>query len=126
MTTKLPIRMGYAEPIKFRPHHFLCTLGFRGKGYSLGFVRNYKKIVQQLNDDDQTPIEVVPFMDSICGACPNKIDEVICKSQDKITRLDSNHAAALLLKEDDILTWNEAKRKIKKHMSIEKFHAACE
>ena len=69
-----------AEKIKFRPHHFMCTLGFRGKGYSLGFVRNYKKIVQQLNDDEETQIEVVPFMDSTCSACPNKIDEIVCIS----------------------------------------------
>jgi hypothetical protein len=26
------------EIISFRPHHFMCTLGFQGHGYSLGFV----------------------------------------------------------------------------------------
>jgi uncharacterized protein len=115
-----------AEKIKFRPHHFMCTLGFRGKGYSADFVRNYKKIVQQLNNDDQTQIEVVEFMDSICAPCPNKIDEIICKSQDKISRLDAAHAAALSLKVGDVFTWSEAKERIKKHMSIEKFHIACQ
>lgn len=104
----------------------MCTLGFRGKGYSADFVRNYKKIVQQLNNDDQTQIEVVEFMDSICSACPNKIDEIICKTQDKISKLDSAHAAALSLVPGDVFTWSEAKKRIKKYMSIEKFHTACQ
>jgi hypothetical protein len=115
-----------AETIKFRPHHFMCTLGFRGKGYSLGFVRNYKKIAQQLNDNEETQIEVVQFMDSVCSACPNKIDEVVCKTQDKISKLDAAHASVLSLKEGDIFTWKQAKERIKKNMSIEKFHIACQ
>jgi hypothetical protein len=115
-----------AETIKFRPHHFMCTLGFRGKGYSLDFVRNYKKIVQQLNYDEEIQIEVVPFMDSICSACPNKIDEIVCKAQDKISKLDVAHASALSLKEGDVFTWKQAKEHIKTHMSVEKFHIACQ
>ncbi len=115
-----------AEKIRFRPHHFMCTLGFRGKGYSADFVRNYKKIVQKLSDDEETQIEVVQFMDSICSACPNKVDEIICKTQDKIRKLDVAHTAALLLKEGDVFTWKQAKERIKKHMSVEKFHIACQ
>lgn len=111
--------------IKFRPHHFMCTLGFRGKGYSLDFVRQYKKIVQQVNDDEQTEIEVVSYMDNICAACPNKIDEVNCKAQVKILKLDSNHSMYLMIKPGDILTWKKAKEKIKQYMTIEKFHLAC-
>ena len=114
-----------AEKIKFRPHHFMCTLGFRGKGYSLGFVRNYKKIAQQLNENEETQIEVVQFMDSICSACPNKIDEIVCKTQDKISKLDAAHSAALSLKVGDIFTWKQAKEHIKKNMSVEKLHTAC-
>ena len=51
--------------IKFRPHHFMCTLGFQGHGYSLGFVKNYKKIVEKLNLDETAMIEVVGNMDAI-------------------------------------------------------------
>ena len=104
----------------------MCTLGFRGKGYSLGFVRNYKKIVQQLTDNEETEIEVVQFMDNICSACPNKIDEIVCKTQEKISKLDNAHAAALCIKVGDIFTWKQAKEQIKKHMSVEKFHIACQ
>lgn len=103
----------------------MCTLGFRGKGYSLGFIKNYKKIAKLLQENEDHSIEVVPFMDDICGACPNKIDEVVCKSQEKILRLDKAHAEVLGLKAGDVLTWKEAKERIKNHMSLEKFHQAC-
>ena len=33
--------------LEFRPHHFLCTLGFEGKGYSDEFVRNYYRYADQ-------------------------------------------------------------------------------
>ena len=85
-----------------------------------------KKIVQQLSDDEETQIEVVQFMDSFCSACPNKIDEIVCKTQDKISKLDAAHTAALSLKVGDIFTWKQAKERIKKNMSVEKFHKACQ
>ena len=112
--------------IKFRPHHFLCTLAFKGRGYSLGFIKNYKKIVQELNENEDTPIEVAEYMDSICSACPNKIDEIICKTQEKITKLDNAHKDILALKAGDIMSWDEAKKCIKQNMTIEKFHKACD
>jgi hypothetical protein len=112
--------------IKFRPHHFLCTLAFKGKGYSLGFVKNYKNIVKELNEDADTLIEVVEYMDDICSACPNKIDEIICQSQEKIIKLDKAHKNVLSLKIGDTLSWNQAKERIKNNMSVEKFHKACD
>ena len=45
----------------------MCTLAFSGKGYSLGFIKNYKKIVQELNNNEDTLIEVVEYMDSTQG-----------------------------------------------------------
>jgi hypothetical protein len=111
--------------IKFRPHHFMCTLGFRGKGYSGDFIKNYKKIVQTLNEDENTLIEVVKYMDDICFTCPNKIDETICKTQNRITKLDAAHSAALHLVPGEILSWKQAKNRIKKYMNVEKFLQSC-
>lgn len=114
------------EIIKFRPHHFMCTLAFRGKGYSLGFIKNYKKIVEQLQQDENTIIEVAQYMDSICSACPNKIDEIVCKDQEKILKLDCAHQEILKLSPGDRLTWREAKLRIKENMTVDKFHKACD
>jgi len=104
----------------------MCTLSFQGKGYSPDFVRNYKKIAKILNDNEDTLIEVAGYMDDICSACPNKIDEIICKTQDKIMRLDAAHSSALELKTGETLSWRAAKERIKKYMSLEKFHLSCQ
>lgn len=110
------------DKINFRPHHFLCTLCFQGKGYSPDFIRNYKSIVKNLVDD--TPIQVTEYTDSICAPCPHK-RELQCASQAKIDILDKNHAKTLQLKTDEILSWGEAKQRIKDNLTLEKFHEIC-
>lgn len=112
---------------KFRPHHFLCTVGFQGKGYSKAFVENYQKIAQVLQspEGDQVQIEVVDRTDSICDPCPSKIGAK-CESQEKIEKLDNEHAQALRIQEGDVLTWGEAKKRIKENITVNRFHQICE
>jgi hypothetical protein len=112
--------------IRFRPHHFLCTFCFQGKGYSSTFVRNYQRLVDKLHDPegDQVIVEVVTETDDICTPCPHKRD-ALCATQDKIAQLDHAHAAALHLKPGDRLTWGEAKQRIQRYMTLEVFHTAC-
>lgn len=108
--------------VKFKPHHFLCTLAFEGKGYSPAFVSNYFKIIESLKNE---AISVTFFADSICSPCPNKIGNA-CVTQEKIDRLDRAHAEILDLKEGDSLSWQDARKRLKKQMSLELFHRACE
>jgi uncharacterized protein len=112
--------------ITFRPHHFLCTLCFQGKGYSPTFVENYQKIVEQLNSatGDLTPISIIAHTDSICAPCPHK-QNTQCASQEKITRLDNAHAEALGIKTGDIIYWGEAKKLIAEKITLEQFHQMC-
>ena len=118
--------MSKPEMIKFRPHHFLCTLGFQGKGYSKGFVVNYATIVSQLNSDPDTFIEVTNVLDDICRACPHQTKHNLCSSQTKIEKLDLAHQKILGLFAGQLVSWNEAKKLIKDHMTVSEFHKACE
>ena len=102
------------ETIRFRPHHFLCALGYEGKGYSDAFTANMSAIViERLRGPGggRTRIKVTNRADSICGPCPHK-RAFSCAEAPKINVLDRNHAAALDLKPGDILTWDEAKSRI--------------
>ncbi len=114
--------------IKFRPHHFLCNLGFQGNGYSPEFTENFRLInaltVGAAGDAGRVEIEVTLETDSICGPCPNR-NQSRCATQDKIDRLDEAHAEILSLKDGERLTWVEALARIKKEFSLEKFHKAC-
>ena len=110
--------------LTFRPHHFLCTLGFQGKGYSLHFVKNYSRIVEALQKNEELPIQVVGEKDSICKACPHQ-GIGGCAVEEKIQALDARHSKILNLKPGDILSWKAAQQRLKENMTLEKFHHAC-
>jgi hypothetical protein len=111
--------------LAFRPHHFLCTLGFQGKGYSPEFIENYKEILKILTINENTAIKVVPQKDTICGPCPH-LKHTKCDKEEKIQELDRHHLQILGIKVDQILTWHEAKKRIKEHMTLRAFHQACQ
>ena len=117
------------ENITFRPHHFLCALGFRGMGYSPGFIRNFKKVAAALNEN--ADIQVTFSLDTLCAPCPHNLSKAatstasLCKQQSFIEALDKRHADALDLKENDILPWHTAKKRIKDKLTVETFHKIC-
>lgn len=111
--------------IFFRPHHFLCALCFRGKGYTSTFVSHFQAIMDKLNkaDGNSIPITIINHTDSICEPCPHRSGKA-CASQEKITSLDQAHAKALAL-ESGMITWGEAKKAIKEKINLAKFHEIC-
>jgi len=113
-------------PLKLRPHHFLCALGFEGRGYSSLFIENFRQIVDCLRSPqgDAYLIEVIDETDSICLVCPNRRGSA-CLSQKKIESLDQRHGEALDIKSGDILSWGEAKTKISQNISRSVFHQIC-
>jgi hypothetical protein len=115
------------SPVKFRPHHYLCALGFQGKGYSEDFTANMHAIVvEQLRADggDTREIQTVGWTDDICGPCPKRRGR-LCSDQPKIKSLDRSHAAALKLEPNEILTWGQAKERIKKHVPAGSLSSVC-
>ncbi|WP_447983390.1 DUF1284 domain-containing protein [Nitrospira sp. Nam74] len=59
------------DPIRIRAHTLLCLQGFRGEGYSRGFVENMAAIHQRLDDDPLQWVEIMDAPDAICGDCPH-------------------------------------------------------
>jgi soluble lytic murein transglycosylase-like protein len=114
--------------VRFRPHHFLCTVGFEGKGYSEEFVASYATIARGLRESsegDATVISVVAGTDSVCAPCPNRRGAG-CETEAKIRALDDAHAQVLGIRPGDRLSWGEAKERIRSRMTLEKFRSACE
>lgn len=101
--------------LRFRPHHFLCALGYRGEGYSDGFTANMTRIVTdglKVPGGDTTEIEVIGATDDICAPCPKRRGN-LCSDQAKIARLDLQHSKVLGLRPGDRLTWAQAKARIR-------------
>ena len=117
--------------LRYRPHHFLCSLGFEGKGYSPDFTANMTAIVMgQLRAEggDATVIGVTGATDDICAPCPKRRGR-LCTNEAKIRTLDRAHAAALRLTPREVLTWGQAKARIRAHVppgSLKILCAGCE
>jgi uncharacterized protein len=117
--------------IRYRPHHFLCSLGFEGKGYSEGFTANMSAIVMgrlRAGGGDATVIEVTGGLDDICAPCPKNRGHA-CEVQVKIDRLDATHGAALGVRAGDSLTWGQAQARIRDRVppgSLRTLCAGCE
>ncbi len=110
--------------LSFRPHHFMCTLGFQGMGYSPEFIQNYTQLIQIIQENEDLPIEVVKNTDSICKPCPHRRGAK-CRGEAKIQTLDARHSQILNIHPGDFLSWREAKARIKDHMTVEAFHEVC-
>jgi uncharacterized protein len=117
--------------VRYRPHHFLCSLGFEGKGYSDAFTANMTAIVMgQLRQPsgDETVITVTEAVDDICMPCPKRRGQ-LCATQSSIDKLDAAHATALNLVPGETLTWGEAQRRIRAAVppgSLKTLCAGCE
>lgn len=114
-------------PLRFRPHHFLCSLGFQGKGYSDAFTDNMRRIVMgrlRAPDGRDTKIKLTGYTDDICTPCPKRQGR-LCSSQSAIAILDRSHAAILQLKPHETLTWGTALDRIKTNVPPGALSTVC-
>ena len=63
---------------KFRVHHILCTVLYRGEGYSGTFCDNMTQKVRELKADQEEPLMLVTDPDMICTRCPNRTPDDTC------------------------------------------------
>jgi len=57
--------------VRIRGHTLLCLQGFRGEGYSHGFIENMAALHRELNENPDRWVEVVEAPDAFCAACPH-------------------------------------------------------
>ncbi|MCM3585520.1 DUF1284 domain-containing protein [Mesobacillus maritimus] len=56
-----------------RGHHLLCVHGFRGMGYSPGFIKKMEQIVRDIRDlESDFDVRVRAAFDDACMACPHR------------------------------------------------------
>ncbi|MEW6544793.1 MAG: DUF1284 domain-containing protein [Nitrospirota bacterium] len=71
MSVRVPAT-GEQPPIRLRGHTLLCLQGFRGEGYSPGFVENLASVHRDLRDHPDRWVLVVDEPDDVCRACPHR------------------------------------------------------
>ncbi|MCL2753945.1 MAG: DUF1284 domain-containing protein [Defluviitaleaceae bacterium] len=110
--------------MKLRPHHLLCTQGYEGKGYNSGFVDNMTAIVTHLRNDASAAIEIVFSTDDICVKCPHMLGIDLCKSNDKVKRLDGKVAAHFGIEEKSYI-YQDITREINTKMTSATMNDIC-
>lgn len=109
--------------LKIRPHHILCMKAYIGKGYSEEFNKNMKKIIENLKNDSQE-VEVVFGIDNICNKCPYNIDDLECKSEEKVNRIDSKICEYFKI-EEGIYKYADLKEKVYLNINEDIFDDIC-
>ena len=97
--------------ICLRPHHLLCTQGYSGKGYSDEFVKEMSAVTDKLRKDPDIKVRIVFDTDRLCGKCPAKLGEGVCKDDKKVLRYDQKVKEILNLTEG-VVSYREMTQKI--------------
>ena len=58
--------------IRLRGHHLLCSLTYRGQGYSLEFAANYDRIIERMAVGES--IRIVDGPDEVCAPIQDQAD----------------------------------------------------
>ncbi|MCZ8186839.1 MAG: DUF1284 domain-containing protein [Beijerinckiaceae bacterium] len=75
--------------IPLRPHHLLCSLTYRGEGYSAAFIAGYDRVIGRLAAG--APIRIVEGPDAICAS---RLGEPGCHCHDERLAWRDRQAAA--------------------------------
>ncbi len=94
-----------AGMVHLRPHHGLCLLNFRGRGYSDDFSRNMTEMQGRLENRPETPVCITKGADDLCAKCPNRRGSA-CSSEHP-PLFDANVLRETGFGYGQVLTWEE-------------------
>jgi hypothetical protein len=118
-----------SQGIDLRAHHLLCILGFRGLGYSEGFIQNMSEVVRSLRlNRSPLIVKVIDRCDIICSACPHNKGNECHKEDDSEQRVksqDLNVAQRLSLEIGDEVSSQELWAMVKERLSPEDLLQIC-
>lgn len=116
-TGAIVIEWSVVSAIRIRGHTLLCLQGFRGEGYSHGFIENLARIHRELIGHPETWVEVVEAPDTVCGACPHLISSGCALHGDDSEgdmRMQDRHVLSLLgLQSGTRMQWGEILNRIR-------------
>ena len=99
--------------IELSAHHALCVHGFRGMGYSDGFVASLSGIVARLRDEPGIRVRVRVGSDAVCRACPSLSAGGCMRYGQSVVRQDARVAAVLGVESGDEMAWDDLRAKVR-------------
>ena len=111
---------------KFRVHHILCTVIYRGEGYSGTFCDNMTQKVRELKADPEEPLMLVTDPDMICARCPNRTPDDTCvDDKNHVKSKDLELLELFGLKETQLYSYRELLQCAEKKIDKENFLKSC-
>jgi uncharacterized protein len=117
-----------SAPVVIRGHMLLCLQGFRGEGYSPGFVENMAAIHTRLGKEPEIKVRMTDTPDHICEACPNLKGGCTLRGPDfeqHIVSQDRHVLSLLGLKVGEEVTWTKVLNRIGLTMRGEMLGEIC-
>jgi uncharacterized protein len=103
-------------------------LGFRGLGYSTGFVLNMNNIVEELRSHHNASVMLVVGPDLICAGCPHHGQGKCLReadSEEKCIALDIKIMEKLGLEPGTLLSSSEARIRLREKITCEDMAELC-
>ena len=91
--------------VHLRPHHGVCLLNFRGKGYSDAFSQNMAAMQERLFAHPEEDICITKGADDLCAQCPNRRGAACTSEHPPI--FDENVLRMTGLSYGQVLTWED-------------------
>jgi hypothetical protein len=115
-------------PVPLRAHNLLCLLGYRGVGYSPGFVAEMTSVHETLSRDPETLVEVRTRPDRLCSACPHLAGGCTLGGPEHEAHMraqDEDVAARLGLRGGDVVPWREILARVRASVRGADLPAIC-
>lgn len=116
------------ETLKLRAHHLLCSVLYKGRGYSSLFNKNMTCVVDNLRKGCMVELGSSP--DAICTDCPNlkedgscRLDENKCKN---IMSLDESVLSRFGFQSGEVYASQKLYRKIRNNCREDDFDLWCQ
>ncbi len=101
------------DVIELSAHHALCVHGFRGMGYSEGFVASLAGIVARLRDEPGIRVRVRVGSDAVCRACPSLSVGGCMRYGQSVVRQDARVAHVLGVGSGDEMAWDDLRARVR-------------
>ena len=115
-----------SRPVELSAHHSLCVHGFRGMGYSEGFVASLAGIVARLRDEPGIRVRVRVGSDAVCRACPSLSVGGCMRYGQSVVRQDERVAQVLGVESGLEMDWEHLRARVRERVAPDDLAALCE
>ncbi|MCI1272972.1 MAG: DUF1284 domain-containing protein [Clostridiaceae bacterium] len=111
--------------ISIRPHHMLCTEGYKGFNYNKESKLNWTNLISALKEDPTQNVKITLNEDSFCLECQNSATNKGTCDKNFVQNLDKKIKELLNIEDGEIYPFNTLRTKLLNIMTKEKHHGIC-